>query len=303
LSQLITLFSANILPILLITGVGYLLQKSLTINPVHISRLIFYAFTPALVFTLLLESEFDALDLVRMTVFVLVIVVTIAAAAWLIGRALRLDRASNAGFILAAAFMNAGNYGLSLNQFAFGVDGLAWASLFFVFSAMLTNSLGVFIASTGRRRASSALIGLVRVPAIYAILLAFILRITGVTVPLPVSRAVGILSDGAIPAMLVMLGMQIAHAGIPRRKDLLTGVIALRLVISPALAYLLAPALGMTGISIKAGVLEAAMPTAVLTTVIATEFDVEPDFVTGAVLATTLLSPITLTPILAILNP
>jgi predicted permease len=48
--------------------------------------------------------------------------------------------------------------------------------------------------------------------------------------------------------------------------------------------------------------MEAAMPTAVLTTVIALEFDVEPDFVTGVVLATTLLSPLTVTPLIAALG-
>jgi predicted permease len=44
------------------------------------------------------------------------------------------------------------------------------------------------------------------------------------------------------------------------------------------------------------------MPTAVMTTVIATEFDIHPSFVTTVVTATTLLSPLTLTPLLAILG-
>jgi predicted permease len=44
------------------------------------------------------------------------------------------------------------------------------------------------------------------------------------------------------------------------------------------------------------------MPTAVLTTVVAAEFDLEPEFVTGVVLATTVLSPLTVTPILALLG-
>jgi predicted permease len=44
------------------------------------------------------------------------------------------------------------------------------------------------------------------------------------------------------------------------------------------------------------------MPVAVLTTVLALEFEVEPSFVTAAVLITTLLSPLTLTPLLAILG-
>ena len=48
--------------------------------------------------------------------------------------------------------------------------------------------------------------------------------------------------------------------------------------------------------------LESAMPTAVLCTVLATEYDVEPVFVTTAVVATTLFSPLVLTPLLAYLG-
>jgi predicted permease len=44
------------------------------------------------------------------------------------------------------------------------------------------------------------------------------------------------------------------------------------------------------------------MPVAVLTTILATEFDAQPSFVTAAVLITTLLSPLTLTPLLAFLG-
>jgi hypothetical protein len=36
--------------------------------------------------------------------------------------------------------------------------------------------------------------------------------------------------------------------------------------------------------------------------VLASEFDVEPEFITGVVFTTTLLSPLTLTPLLALLN-
>ena len=47
---------------------------------------------------------------------------------------------------------------------------------------------------------------------------------------------------------------------------------------------------------------EASMPTAVIVTVLATEFDVEPALVTGSVVLSTLLSPISLTLLIALLR-
>jgi predicted permease len=44
------------------------------------------------------------------------------------------------------------------------------------------------------------------------------------------------------------------------------------------------------------------MPSAVICIVLATEYDVEPTFVTSVVFLTTLLSPLSLTPLLAYLG-
>lgn len=58
----------------------------------------------------------------------------------------------------------------------------------------------------------------------------------------------------------------------------------------------------ITRASLQAGIVESGMPSAVLTTVVATEFDIEPSFVTGVVFLTTIISPLTLTPLLAYLG-
>jgi predicted permease len=66
--------------------------------------------------------------------------------------------------------------------------------------------------------------------------------------------------------------------------------------------FVMATIFGLQGMAYNAGVLEASMPTAVLSTILATEYDVEPAFVTTAVFSSTLLSPLTLTPLLWILG-
>jgi predicted permease len=52
----------------------------------------------------------------------------------------------------------------------------------------------------------------------------------------------------------------------------------------------------------QAGISESAMPTAVVMTVLATEYDIEPSFITTVVFMSTLLSPLTITPLLAYLG-
>jgi predicted permease len=69
-----------------------------------------------------------------------------------------------------------------------------------------------------------------------------------------------------------------------------------------AAGLLLSPVFGLEGVARQAGTLQSAMPSAVIATILATEYDVEPAFVTSVVLITTLLSPFTLTPLLAMLR-
>jgi predicted permease len=302
LNTLLKLFADNILPILIVAGAGFILQRSLRIDPQPLSRVIFYTFTPSLVFSLMNSTEIETNDILRMVVLAITVVAAVGLLSWLLSRLFRLDARVASAFILTATFMNAGNYGLSLNNLAFGETGLAWASIFFVTSAMLTNSAGVYVATVGRSSPAKALLGLLKVPAVYAIPIALMVRLCGWSVPQALDRSISILASAAIPSMLLLLGMQISRAGMPKRKGLLAAAASIRLLVSPLVAWFAAPLLGLTGMSAKAGILEAATPTAVLTIVIATEFDVEPEFVTSVVLATTLLSPLTITPLLAMLS-
>ena len=73
-----------------------------------------------------------------------------------------------------------------------------------------------------------------------------------------------------------------------------------RLLVSPALALLLVDFFGITGIDRSVGIVQAAMPAAVLTSLIALEHELIPDFVTTAVLFSTVASAITLTVVIAI---
>jgi predicted permease len=125
---------------------------------------------------------------------------------------------------------------------------------------------------------------------------------SNVGLPLPIARTVGLLSDAAIPTFLVLLGMQLHGNGLRAPLRPLGLAVACRLVLSPLIAVFVAPLLGMHGASWQAGILQTAMPSAVINIVLATEYDVEPTFVTSVVFVTTLLSPLTVTPILAYLG-
>jgi len=302
LSELFTLFFNNLFPILLAACIGYALAKWLNINPRPLSQVVFYVFSPVLVFNLIMNSQLSNQDILRTLAFALVLMVCVGLLTLLIGGVLRFGRKMMAAVMITAIFMNAGNYGLPLTSFAFGDQALAFASVFFVISALLTNTVGIVIASSGSTGVLNAIKGLVKFPAIYALFLGILFLQFGWKLPSGLDRTVILLSNAAIPCMLVLLGMQLVNIRLDGHVRPLILTSSMRLLIAPALAFGLTRLFGMTGPAQQAVVLEAGMPVAVLTTILAIEFDVEPSFVTTAVLVTTLLSPLTLTPLLALLG-
>lgn len=302
MSGLLQLFLNNLLPIFLTAGAGYLVGRLLDINPRPVSQLTFYIFTPCLIFNLLVHSQLRGGEVAQMFGFAGLLMVVVGLIAWLVGRLQRFDRRTQAAVVIASMFMNAGNFGLPVILFAFGETTLSYASVFFVTSAVLNTSLGAVIASTGSLSLRQAALNLVKLPTLYALILALLVLGLGWKVPLPLERTSKLLGDAAIPGMAIMLGMQFLHSNWSFRAAPLVTAGALRLLAAPLLAVGMSLAWGLRGPALQAGVLEAAMPSAVLNSVLATEFDLDPAFVTAVILASTLLSPLTLTPLMAILS-
>jgi predicted permease len=268
LSGLLALFANNLLPVFLIAGCGYVLARVSGLQPRPVSILAFYLFTPCLIFNLLYSNELKTGEIFKMSGFALAGILGIGVLAWIVGQALRVERRLLMAIMLTSMFSNAGNFGLSLNQFAFGEKALAYASLYFVISAVLSYTVGVVVASLGSTGWRQALTGLFKVPVVYAVILGVLFNELGWRLPLPLDRTVGLLGDGAIPVLLVLLGIQLQHSVGSNHTGALWAANGLRLLVSPALAIGLSLAFGLQGPA-PGWDPESAMPTAITTTVLA----------------------------------
>ncbi len=292
---LLQIFASDILPVFVVASVGFALARYFDVSVATLSRVIFNALAPCLVFVLLVTSTIAAADAGRMVLFCVTMTAAVGLLAWLVSAPLRLDRPTRMAFLLVVMFSNGGNYGLPVTLFAFGREALAFATIYFVTGAILTYTVGVFLAASGRRSVRHALRGVLKVPTIYAVVAAMAVRALGVTVPDMVLRPVQLLSEAAVPMMMLVLGMQLERAARPAQPVAVGAAVAVSLLAGPALAFVLADAGDFSAPARQAAILQCSMPAAVATTILALEFDTAPDFVTSVVTASTLLSPLTLT--------
>jgi predicted permease len=113
-------------------------------------------------------------------------------------------------------------------------------------------------------------------------------------------RGLRLAADATLPVLLLILGTQLANRQPVTASGPLAAAAILRLLVSIPLAYGVGALLGLTGLPLYVGTLQAAMPTAVNMIVLAVEFDAWPEFVSNGVVITTLGSLVSLTALIAL---
>jgi predicted permease len=204
-------------------------------------------------------------------------------------------------------FMNSGNYGLPTAQFAFGQAGLDRALLFFIAQAIMAQTLTIAIAQAGQTNWQTGFKQILKMPPIYAVASALLLRWMGVTLDAPnvlgsVLHGIDLISQATLPLLLMLLGMQLAQETVIEDVPLTSIAVGIRLLVSPAIAYAAAVLLELDPLATKVVVIQASMPTAVNMVLYSLEFNARPKFVAGTVVVTTLLSVVTLTILLTVMG-
>lgn len=300
-NALFATFANNLLPILLLSGAGLLLGKTISIDGRALGRVVFYVFSPILVFNLLLHVELSSDQILGTMAYTLLVCTVGGLLALGLGKMMRLERPVLSAMVITVAFANTGNYGLPLVSFAFGAEALAFASLYFVTTSILFNTAGVLIASLGHMDLKTAALGLFKVPAVYGVILAALLNRFDVALPLPLARTVELAAAGSIPLMIVLLGVELSRVTWSHSVKPIAFSVGLRLVAGPLIGLLLAIPFGLQGAARQGSIVETAMPGAVTNTVLAAEYGLDSSLVTAMVFVGTILSPLTLTPLLVYL--
>jgi len=198
--------------------------------------------------------------------------------------------------LVATFVFNGANFGLSIVSFAFGEAALTYAVIIYIAGSTVAWTLGPYVSSSGAASMLKSLESILRTPVVYALALALALKAAGISdLPPALSRTSQLLADASIPLMLVLLGLQMGGFRKPDRWPLLLTGTAIRLLLAPLIAIAGAALLNLDGAARAAFILQAGMPTAVLTLILAYEFDTDRDLALNLIMTTTLLSPISLT--------
>ncbi len=262
-----------------------------------LTELVFYLLLPALVLRVMWQARLG-LESIAISAAAVSGILGAMLVSWWLCRRCRLPDPVSGATILAAAFANVTYLGLpvlvaTLGDWAAGVaiqyDLFASTPLLFTLGFLLAAHYG------HAEETIHPLQRLVRIPALWAALLAVLLNLTAVPLPAGLAQGLHMLGDAVIPLMLLALGMSLQWRSLQARYlQPLAVVVFVQLLLMPVIVLLTSGLLQMDKPLQTAVVLEAAMPSMVIGLVLCEHYRLATGLYAAAVTVTTLLSMLSL---------
>lgn len=216
---------------------------------------------------------------------------------WLVGRWLKLPRATTGALMLTGGLGNTSFFGLPMVEAYFGADGLGSAIIADQLGSFLVLSLlGITVAgiySSGRPTAAEIARRIALFPPFIALTVALLL------IPFEYAEWFTVLlkrlGDTLAPLALLSVGMQLRLGHVAEHKRNLAIGLGFKLVLAPLAIWLLyVQLLGAQGLAIQVTLFEAAMPPMITAAIVASEHDLDPELANLMVAAGLLVSFFTL---------
>lgn len=257
-----------------------------------ITRLCMTLSVPALVFTALMKTEIDPAALTSVVFAAALAYGVLTLAFWGITTVLGIDRRT---FLAPLIFGNTGNVGLPLALFAFGETGLGYAVVIFAVMILWSFTFGVWMVAGGGSPAR-----LLREPIMVGTLLGALFLWQGWQTPVWLTNSLDLIGQIAIPLMLITLGVAVARLNAGRLGralwlSLLRATVCLGVALGAGLLF------GLPPVALAVLILQVTTPVAVTSYMLAEKYGADAESVAGLVIASTLLSVITLPLTLAFL--
>ncbi len=207
---------------------------------------------------------------------------------------------------LAAAYGNIGYMGPGLALIAFGEDAAVPVALIFCFENIMHFAIAptmMALAGGEKKRPGQLALDIAQRialhPFIVATAIGVLLAALHLRLPVAVGTMLDYLARAAAPCALFAMGVNLALRPLKRMPSEIGFIVTLKLILHPALCYVVLSALGnFDPIWMYSAVLLAALPTATNVFVIAQQYGVWVERASATILVTTLCSVATVTALL-----
>ncbi|UOQ43972.1 AEC family transporter [Halobacillus salinarum] len=291
------IFLNIIVPVFILIGLGAWMHKVFKLDLYSLAKLNIYFLSPGFVLINLYESDFSFSLLGKVFGFFIVFITLLYLVVQGIARAGQYSKSVRGVFTNSVVLYNSGNYGVPVNDLVF--NGNPYAAtiqvIVMTFQNVLSYTFGIFSLKAVEEGRFQALVGLLRMPAIYAMALGILLNVLPFQLPDFLLQPGEYIANAMIGMALLTLGAQVAQLKFNPKLLPVYISVGIRLILGPILACGIIWLFGYDGMLAQALLISSAMPSSVNSAIIAQEFRNEPELAAQIVLASTIFSMITVT--------
>ncbi|MFZ3123153.1 MAG: AEC family transporter [Thermodesulfovibrionales bacterium] len=270
------------------------LRQSINITVLNI-------FLPALCIKIIYTSKIDIeMLLVPATAWITIIsTLLISFSVYkFLGRKMHIKPSEKGVLILSAAFGNVsylglpvltGLYGYEAAKYALFYDLLASTPLLWLVGAPMASRYG----ENKKLQIRESLKTIISLPPIWGIFAGIVLNVTNTPLPAFVQKALGMFGDLVVPLMIFSIGLALTLPKVKHAYTIIPAVV-IKLAMVPFISFITAYFLGLKGNALASCLIEGAMPTMVLSLLIAARFKLDASMSAFIIVVTTFLSFITL---------
>lgn len=202
-------------------------------------------------------------------------------------------------------FTNTGYIGFPILNAMYGAEAVIYGSVFNMFFVIFLWTYGIFLftGTIDKDNLRKEILKIVLNPSILAVILGMIIMVFDIVIPellLNTIRAVGNITG---PLSMIIVGATLAKVEFKNSlKDpsIYYGM-ATRLIIIPLVIYLISILIGDRGIVSNAVIVMSSMPAAAMTSILAENYELEPEYAATMVLMTTVSALLTIPVLVRIL--
>lgn len=296
MTEFIYILTDILLPIVILISIGFVFHKVFKIDIKTFSKVVIYVLTPAVIFIKIYNIQVTFSFIATVMLLAAVFQVVLFAIGEFIPWILKYPKSMRKAFNNSVALFNSGNFGIPLIELVFKGSPVAMASQLFIMliQNIVSSTIGVFQASAGSSSGRKALGNMLKMPSIYIIPAVILVRLFSIEMPRFIIVPLSYISDAYIGIALMTLGAHLADISWNSKINRVFLVSFTRLIVSPAIAFILVTLMGVKGLLAQAFIIGVSTPSAVTSVILANEFDNELEYTTQSVFVSTVLSAITL---------
>ncbi len=273
-------------PVFIIIIVGFVLGKFYKkLDADSLVAVLVYITVPALIVTSISKSPVQLAEFFQIIAIGSLIVLISGGLLYVI---LRIFKSNMHGLYLPLTIGNTGYLGYPIALAAFGGLGLSRAIVYDVTSSIFLFSIGIFIVHS-----RNELKEIFKIPLIYALAAGILLNVLKISLPEIVFKPLEMIGSITIPLALIVLGHRLASIKISHLKISLLASL-FKIVGGFLIALVVVLILKLDSDIAKVIILQAAMPSAVMSMILCHKYKRDSDVVTSIVMVSTILSVLTI---------